>query len=141
MMSKTLILSVLIVFSMSAAYANQGKMGCEIKKKTLEKQLRYAQADKDEHLIKGLARALENIKTTCALEEFLQEQNNKSETAKDNAKNNTTGNSTDKNSSPSLKLKQPSNKNQSRKSSKSNKVDIRKNKENSAGHIQNTACI
>ncbi|MDC9598062.1 hypothetical protein [Xenorhabdus anantnagensis] len=52
MMSKTVILSVLIVFSMGAAYANQGKAGCEIKKTTLEKQLEYAQADKNERLIK-----------------------------------------------------------------------------------------
>ncbi|PHM27289.1 hypothetical protein BDE27_3739 [Xenorhabdus ehlersii] len=33
MMSKTVILSVLIVFSMSVTYANWGKTGCEIKKK------------------------------------------------------------------------------------------------------------
>ncbi|WFQ79118.1 DUF1090 family protein [Xenorhabdus sp. SF857] len=126
MMSKTVILSVLIVFSMSVAYANRGKTGCEIKKKTLEKQLQYAQADKDKRLIKGLMRSLENIKTTCALEELLQAQNNKSETVKGNAKNNTTGNSADKNSSPPLK--QPSSKRPSHKPSKSNKIDIRKKK-------------
>ncbi|CAM3768536.1 DUF1090 family protein [Xenorhabdus thuongxuanensis] len=103
MMLKTVILSVLIVFSMSAAYANQGKTGCEIKKKTLEKQLQYAQADKDERLIKGLTRTLENIKTTCVLEEFLQEQNNKPETVKENAENNTTGNLADNNNSSLLK--------------------------------------
>ncbi|WP_222941668.1 MULTISPECIES: DUF1090 family protein [Xenorhabdus] len=53
----------------------------------MEKQLQYAQADEDNRLIKGLIRTLENIKTTCALEELLQEQNNKPETVKDNAKN------------------------------------------------------
>ncbi|MBE8597726.1 DUF1090 family protein [Xenorhabdus sp. BG5] len=121
MMSKTVILSVLIVFNMSIAYANWGKMGCEIKKKTLEKQLQYAQADKDKRLIKGLTRTLENIKITCALEEFLQEQNNKPETIKDNAKNNTTRNLTDKNNSP--RLKQPRSKSQP---PKSNKIDIKK---------------
>ncbi|OKP02731.1 DUF1090 family protein [Xenorhabdus eapokensis] len=119
MVSKTVILSVLIVFSMSATYANQGKTGCEIKKKTLEKQLQYAQADKDKRLIKGLARTLENIKTTCALEKLLQEQKNKSETTKDNAKNNTTGSLADKNNSP--RFKQPGSKKQSQKPSKSKK--------------------
>ncbi|BET95295.1 DUF1090 family protein [Xenorhabdus taiwanensis] len=126
MMSKTVILSVLIVFSMSVAYANRGKTGCEVKEKTLEKQLQYAQADKDNRLIKGLTRTLENIKIICALEELLQEQNNKQETVKDNAKNNTTGNLADKNSSPPLK--RPNSKSQSRKPSKNNKIDIRKNK-------------
>ncbi|WP_338884101.1 MULTISPECIES: DUF1090 family protein [Xenorhabdus] len=124
MMSKTVISSVLIVFSMSIAYANQGKAGCEIKKKTLEKQLQYAQADKDERLIKGLTRTLENIKATCALEELLQEHNNKPETIKDNAQNNTTRNLADKNNSP--QLKQPSSKSQSHITPKSNKIDIKK---------------
>ncbi|WP_338804273.1 DUF1090 family protein [Xenorhabdus griffiniae] len=119
MISKTVILSVLIVFNMSVAYANRGKTGCEIKKKTLEKQLQYAQADNDKRLIKGLTRTLENIKTTCALEELLQKQNDQPETGKDNAKNSTTRDSANKNSSPPLK--QPSRKNQSRPPSKSKK--------------------
>ncbi|MDX8000932.1 DUF1090 domain-containing protein [Xenorhabdus sp. Reich] len=84
MKSKTVLLAVLTVFSMSVAYADQDKAGCKIKKKTLEKQLEYAQADKDERLIKGLTRTLENIKTTCDLEKRLQKQNNKSETVKNN---------------------------------------------------------
>ncbi|SFU89953.1 hypothetical protein SAMN05421784_14123 [Xenorhabdus koppenhoeferi] len=37
MMSKTVMLSVLIVLSMSVAYASQDKTGCKIKRKTLEK--------------------------------------------------------------------------------------------------------
>ncbi|WP_244183449.1 DUF1090 family protein [Xenorhabdus kozodoii] len=114
-MSKTVIFSVLIVFSVSSAYATQSKTGCEIKQKTLEKQLQYAQADNDERLIKGLTRSLEYTKTTCALEKRLQDQNNKSETVKDNIKNNVKGNLADKNGSPSL---QPP---------KSKKIDIRKN--------------
>ncbi|PHM35984.1 hypothetical protein Xmau_04385 [Xenorhabdus mauleonii] len=84
MMSKTMILSALIVFSMSSAYASQNRAGCEIKKKALETQLEYAQTDKDKRLITGLTRTLENIKTTCDLEKRLQEQNNKSETTKNN---------------------------------------------------------
>ncbi|MDC9590467.1 DUF1090 family protein [Xenorhabdus sp. XENO-10] len=114
MMSKTVILSVLIVFSMSAAYANQGKAGCEIKKTTLEKQLEYAQADKNERLIKGLTRTLENIKITCALEKRLKEQNNNPETVKNNL---TDG---------SPPLKQKNNKNQFRKSTKSSTIKTKK---------------
>ncbi|MEQ1965649.1 DUF1090 family protein [Xenorhabdus nematophila] len=82
MILKTVILSTLTVFSMSVAYANQDKTGCKIKRKTLEKQLEYAQADKDERLIAGLTRTLENIKNTCDLEKRLKEQNNKSGSAK-----------------------------------------------------------
>ncbi|OTA14088.1 hypothetical protein Xvie_04014 [Xenorhabdus vietnamensis] len=112
MMSKTVILSVLIVFNMSATYANQGKVGCDIKKNTLEKQLKYAQADKDERLIKGLTRTLENIKATCALEKRLKEQNKKSETVKDNLADN---------SSP---LKQENNKSQFRKPTKNSTIKL-----------------
>ncbi|OTA19510.1 hypothetical protein Xbed_02366 [Xenorhabdus beddingii] len=82
MMSKTLILSVLIVFSMNVAYASQNKSGCKIKRQTLEKQLQYARADKDERLIAGLTRTLENIKTTCDLEKRLKAQKNRPEAVK-----------------------------------------------------------
>ncbi|MBD2796191.1 DUF1090 family protein [Xenorhabdus sp. 18] len=120
MMSKTVILSVLIVFSMNAADANQGKAGCEIKKKTLEKQLEYAQADKDVRLIKGLTRTLEYIKVVCALEKRLRDQNNKPEMVKNNVKDNIT------NKDNSSLLKQSGSKNQSYKPSKNNKIDTRK---------------
>ncbi|MBD2811587.1 DUF1090 family protein [Xenorhabdus sp. Vera] len=84
MMSKTVILSVLIVFSMNVAYASQDKTGCKIKIKTLKKQIEYAQKDKNERLITGLLRTLENIKSVCSLEKRLKEKNNKPKTAKNN---------------------------------------------------------
>ncbi|MBC8943973.1 MULTISPECIES: DUF1090 family protein [Xenorhabdus] len=72
MKSKTMILSVLIVFSMSIAYANPSKAGCEEKKKTLEKQLKYAKNDKDKRLIAGLTRTLESLNATCEWERRLK---------------------------------------------------------------------
>ncbi|MBD2815624.1 DUF1090 family protein [Xenorhabdus sp. Flor] len=72
MKSKTMILSVLIVFSMSIAYTNPSKAGCEEKKKTLEKQLVYARNDKDKRLIAGLTRTLESLNATCKWERRLK---------------------------------------------------------------------
>ncbi|MDE1475763.1 DUF1090 family protein [Xenorhabdus bovienii] len=86
MISKTMILSALIVFSMSVAYASQEKTGCEIKKKTLKKQLEYAQADRDKRLIAGLTRTLESIKATCELEKRLKYQQHNPEPTKDRLK-------------------------------------------------------
>ncbi|PHM46776.1 hypothetical protein Xmir_03895 [Xenorhabdus miraniensis] len=110
MMSKTLIIFVLIVFCMSVAYAAPNKAGCEIKKQTLEKRLQYAQADKDEHLIKGLTRTLENIKAMCALEKRLKDKINKSEAVKDNLADNT------------APLKRKNNKKTPRKSTKNSTI-------------------
>ncbi|MBI6550201.1 DUF1090 family protein [Xenorhabdus lircayensis] len=114
MMSKTLILSTLIVFSMSVAYASQDKSGCEIKRKTLKKQLEYAQTDKNERLITGLTRTLKNIKATCALEKRVQDKNNKPKIVKNNLADN----------SPSLK--QADGKKRPRKPAKSNTMDTGK---------------
>ncbi|WP_416777127.1 DUF1090 family protein [Xenorhabdus budapestensis] len=72
MKSKTMILSVLIVFSMSIAYANPSKAGCEEKKKTLEKQLKYAKNDKNKRLIADLTRTLESLNATCEWERHLK---------------------------------------------------------------------
>ncbi|MBD2782734.1 DUF1090 family protein [Xenorhabdus szentirmaii] len=82
MMSKTVLLSVLTVFSMSVAYANQDNSGCEIKRKTLEKQLEYAKADKDNHMVAGLTRTLKTIKILCYPEKHWQTQINNTEMVK-----------------------------------------------------------
>ncbi|AOM41998.1 DUF1090 family protein [Xenorhabdus hominickii] len=114
MMSKTVILSALIVFSVSVADANPSKAGCETKKKTLEKQLKYAQADKDERLITGLTRTLENIKATCDLKKRLENQDSKLDRKPNNSANN-----------PSP-LKQINNKNQSHKRTKNSTIERNK---------------
>ncbi|PHM64992.1 hypothetical protein Xsto_02454 [Xenorhabdus stockiae] len=80
MKSKTMILAVLVVFSMNIAYAKPTKARCENKQKTLEKQLQYAKNDMDERLISGLTRTLESLNAACEWERRLkaaQEQRSK----------------------------------------------------------------
>ncbi|WP_426578123.1 DUF1090 family protein [Xenorhabdus stockiae] len=80
MKSKTMILAVLVVFSMNIAYAKPTKAGCGNKQKTLEKQLQYAKNDMDERLIAGLTRTLESLNSACEWERRLkvaQEQRSK----------------------------------------------------------------
>ncbi|MCC8381822.1 DUF1090 family protein [Xenorhabdus sp. PB30.3] len=72
MKSKTMLLAVLVVFSMNIAYAKPTKAECENKQKTLEKQLQYAKNDMDERLISGLTRTLESLNSACEWERRLK---------------------------------------------------------------------
>ncbi|PHM30054.1 DUF1090 family protein [Xenorhabdus innexi] len=92
MKSKTMILAVLVVFSMNIAYAKPTKAGCESKQKTLEKQLQYAKNDMDERLISGLTRTLESLNVACEWERRLKVSQKQLSKSKNNSVSTNTSN-------------------------------------------------